>query len=755
MAAGWVRRAATWRIGMGAAIALGLGCSEGRRAAMKLDAVSKNVERYGFASVSVPFVAGPSNRFQFDLDKKASDYFDLAIKPQGAVRQLSSEALDVQVAVRANIEQSLATLAQFGRANDINAFRAAQQQSKMQKAMLESLVASNPDLKDNALVKSTLGLLDVAASQPEPTPDALPGFKPTSQPVETGPPFKKEDRLALAAVGGLSPGLNFPTGEFRISAREALIIACGDLVTQSLFKFFFDPESHKLRDYEFLFCPLTVSLQPGYETRTGYLADITVTVDLARPARTAGAAADAAGPNLEYLSSRFPYSSPPIQVAAVFPNLDAQVLDLLNSRRQLYSLAFQLAMVGFGTQANAFLDYARKFEEDARTASTLSVGTAYTAGGNSFGFRVEPRYFALRDVNGKQSDPGRRLENRSFPAMAIVLVHRAYLKGIYPYNDDERQVEMAGGADAQRAVADRQASVGAAARPKTKDPYDYLVFQCNTRWAPLERPGLCKPRRIGELQAWEQAVALDEAEQAVGQVSSAGRHERQVLALRARTLGQMLTDSQALVPVQSTGGAKSITVDSIRPAHGWVDQFTVVTVRGTGFANNIHRVTVGGIACRFEVPNDSLLLVLVPPWGMANKINLSDLTGVGPTGGPISLAPGARFTYESPPGERYSLVPQISTDGKLRTSLDAEIVVATRRDVTSSATGAEVNRVIGKISLDLETLPVTSAPSDPRNISVQRDDKGNIVGIKLGKEAPIADAVKVFDSLSATSRPAK
>ena len=60
------------------------------------------------------------------------------------------------------------------------------------------------------------------------------------------------------------------------------MIAGGDIVTQSLLRWFLNPVDNKQKNYELFFCPVVVSVQPGYETRGNYQADITVSVDLAR-----------------------------------------------------------------------------------------------------------------------------------------------------------------------------------------------------------------------------------------------------------------------------------------------------------------------------------------------------------------------------------------------------------------------------------------------------------------------------------------
>ncbi|MCH8146418.1 MAG: hypothetical protein IH987_00260, partial [Planctomycetes bacterium] len=396
------------------------GCSAARHAAIELDKVSRSVDRYGFASISTPFLAGPTDGFAFDLDKPASEYFDLAMNNvQGGVRNLDSMAMDVQTVVRINIEEALAAMAEVKKAKSLADLAIAKTEAGVQKSLLESLVATNPTLAANSVVPSLIGMLGVIEETPAPD---LPEFTPkTAGLPPAGPPLTTEQRPALRAVGReFTPPLAFPGQAFSLSAREAILIASGDVMTQSLLRWFVQPHGNKQRNYELFFCPMVVSVQPGYQTRDRYLADITVNVDMGRY--------DDNG-KLQLLSDSHSYkdSSPPIQVAGVFPVIDSQVLDLVNSRRQLFSTAFQLSILGFGQQADFFLDYARKLEQDAQTKTALTTASAYTAGDTAFGFRVEPKFVASKDPTRLVTEPGRILESKTFPAFAAILVDRRHL----------------------------------------------------------------------------------------------------------------------------------------------------------------------------------------------------------------------------------------------------------------------------------------------------------------------------------------
>ncbi|HUU85300.1 MAG TPA: IPT/TIG domain-containing protein [Phycisphaerae bacterium] len=624
------------------------GCSPARDAAVNLDKIALSIDQYGFASLSTPFLVGPNDGFGFDLNKDADFYFERAFQPQGVVRALSAEALDVQLAFRMNVEEAIATMAQYRQAKSLRAKEQARQRAAKQKALLESLMASYPEYRENALTKTVIGLLGVLAGEQPPADeeeppadegtagadevqpaagDEPPEGAPTTQPAKVGAPIAQGDRLALETVGTVfTPAQTLPDTKPQISAREAIITASGDVMTQQLLSWFINPARNKQGDYELFFCPLIVSVQPGSRTRGGYVADITVNVDLARQTPDGG---------LQFLSECFPYSSPPIQVAGVFPVIDSQVLDLVSSRRKLFATAFNLAMLGFGSQADAFVDYAKKIEHDAKTQSALTAASAYTVGSTAFGFRVEPKFFALKNPADLESKPGHRLESRTFPAMAIILVQRSYLRhkdyrqdGTWqaggdcppeaPGEQKYKYTRLYGDGSARQVIESQRSDCRADCpleQSGDQTAFDYLVFQTSTRWSPI---GWSLPwARFSEVCSWERARALDKAEALITRLTCKGyRRQAQQLASRATALRKLGLDSQALVRVWRADSrpAKTIRVEAVHPRRGWLDRPTVVTIRGCGFEGNVDGVAVGGLKCEFQVLNDRTVVAVVPPW---------------------------------------------------------------------------------------------------------------------------------------------
>ena len=713
---------AWWFAFCSAAILMSPGCSQTSLIAEKLDVVADSVDRYGFASISTPFLVGPNQGFEFGLHKSAAEYFDLALKPQGAVRNLSSAALDVQLAFRMNLEQAISAYAQLQQARSIADVRQAKIKATNQLAALNALMAAKPALADQSpeLVAGTKGLLTAISQQPEPDKEALPGFTPTATAPAAHPPISAADRIALNAVGPtFSPAWSLTEGAVNLSSNEAILLSQRDSVTQSLLNWFINPVRNKQADYELFFCPILVSVQPGTETRRGYMADITLTVDLAR----------AKGDSLEYLSDYFPHSSPPIQVSAVFPAVDSQILDLANSRRQLFTMAIQLALTGFGSEANAFIDYAKKLEQDAKTRTSLTVASSYTMGSTCFGFRVEPKFVASADPTRIETEPGEILESKTFPAMAIVLVHRSYL---HRKDDAAEKGPRVGGRDGekklrhQRVIGD-SGSYTAVSAERRGDPgvFDYLTFRTSVRWAPTK--GGPATWHFSEQDAWRRAEAMDEAERLLteetkelekAQQAAQHRSRIDVLSSRLLALRKLSLDSQALVRVWDTCTG-DVTVEKVLPAHGWWDQYTVLTLQGRGFTDNIDAVTVGGVNCYFADVNDSNLLVLVPPWGHTRKLAPGLAEGAGQSG-PVGPATKPA-DYPEKPDDVITAEIMLASSHQIDWHTDARVVFDRRlasKSESIATPGKEPAEAVG-------------------GLFFSRDGQGRITGVTTGADATV------------------
>lgn len=624
---------------LAAVVSVGPGC-HGYRAAVTLDSVARSVDRYGFANVSTPFLTGSNSVFDFDLNRSAADYYADALKPQGFVRASDSAAHVAHASLAVDIDAGLKALANMRAARSPAQMELAKKKAANASAGLKVAAKLDPALQENPLYTAIAGLLEAqsgaggeatdsagnagergadSTTEDGPSAEAPAGGESGDPPaaegaaeagappaaagpapapplaLPSGSPFSSENLIGLSSVGSFTPLLGNPEGTPTLSAREAILIAAGDKLTQGLLNWITNPLANKQPEYDLFYCPMVVSVQPGWDTRKGFLADVTVTVDLARP--KAGAAGKQGGPRqqavYEYLSDNSPGGNPPIQVVGAYPLVDGQVLDLISSKRRLYSMAFALAMRGFGSQGQFFNEFARKLERDSATRSSLTTATAYTLGANAFGFRVEPQYFALKDPAALSAEAGARLQSRSFPALAVVLVHRGYMVG-------RRHDENA--RDASEAAGDR---------------YDRLVFRSGVHWAPVQRDGMLDfvlgPERYSEVEGWRRAQALDRARELSNEVG--GQYARAHLDSRVRALRSAAIDTQAVIRVSAEDPEAPIVVDQVLPTHGWLDARTVLTIYGRNFAGHVRNISVGGRDCTFQPVSDSCILALVPPFG--------------------------------------------------------------------------------------------------------------------------------------------
>jgi hypothetical protein len=726
------------------------GCQEfhGYQAALKLDEVAQSVDRYGFASVSTPFLAAASDRFGFDLNKSAEEFFKMALAPEGGVRAVTLEATDAQFAFSLQIEQALASMAKLQAAQSLGELRIAKAQMSAANAALGALATTNPTLGGKPIVQTTQAMMAALLAQEEPKIDDLLPQAPASQPATpSGPPIPRDQRVALGAVGNFLPPLDFPEGKFEISAREALLIASGDSLTQALLGWFMTPSGNRQRDYELFLCPVVVSVQPGWETRRGYAADVSVQVDLAR--------LDGAG-KVEYLTPKFGFSAPPIQVAGVFPLLDAQVLSTASSKRRLVALAFQFALMGFGAQAQTALEYARSDAFDAAVATALPVGSAFTAGPTTFGFRVEPRFQALTGLQQEgqpKNRPGGELHARSFPALAAVLVHRSYLRstesadkgtpepgeagpsrGQFGEKTTSRRFSSNQQADAATGPIDAIARDAADRDDDDAARYDFLVFRTGVRWSRIGDGVL--PPRFSEVEAWRRARELDSAVEQIRKVESRGDGlERNQLASRFGALRQMALDSQALVRVYHTKPADAVTDVKCVPDFVCADRATELTITGKGFAGNVQSVTVGGLPCTVEVIGDTLIRAVAPP-----------VTGAFPSaGGGLTRRPGDE-TWLLTMDEMIK-----SADADQQPALKGrlmEIYADLSRPPTVKLHLGATKPVSGSTDLSVKQDCVSkpASPAEPEDlIKLRRNPAGQITGVWIDKGvAAEAELVKLI-----------
>jgi len=639
-----------------------------------LDRVAIDIEKYGTVSISAPLLVPveKARDFDFNLDKSADFYFS-APRVEGAVRLVREQAIDVQFAMKLQIEQMLSTLKQLKASNSAaknDSLKKKLTEQLLSMAALQqaatgaagaALVTQNPLLGVgmDAFIKSfagsgngelgeiLAGLLGLGGE-----PEQPPGTGPAEVPDQAAPPQTMEEVIADAGPqpDAPEPGSTTPPGgdgeqepEFKsllplarpakdvlsspkfsapldrydgpvsISPRQALMLAANDKMTQDLFKWFARPYGFGDNKKAYL-CMMTVSCHPGYWTKKNFIADVTVTMEYAKqesPSATPQKKKFAAGggggglppgsdgnplqPSSEEESARPPkyakfsdsFARP--LVAAVYPMFDAQVLDLRESLREQIAAATSLAVLGFGGQAELLADFVDRFERDAQTQTAFTVGSAYSAGGYNFGFRIEPRFVAIDKPTVKRGGPGDRLESIQFPAMVLLFVDKPD-------------------------ISDRDDIGGT-----NPNGYDHIVFHTEWRWLPRDWWTALFWRQT-ERKMLKRAHRLDEQRRKMNRACAligpsrkwAREHELEYMTLKRRR--SMLAATGLGSTIVSRLPAFGTQTPTTRPAvdyKGWDNAVSTFIVSGSDFSEKtVFGATVGNMSCAIKVLSSEAVLVV-------------------------------------------------------------------------------------------------------------------------------------------------
>lgn len=476
-----------------------------------------------------------------------------------------------------------------------------------------------------------------------------------------GPPPFAQPRVNSAAA--VLPSATFSTpypnlGSFTISPRQAIALAANDKMSQDLFKFLARPKNFGDNKKAY-FCIFTVSCQPGRTTQQNFVADVMVTTEYARkdlkPAQPspkpraldtrevellnggAGATPPSAGWKVNYASGRPSALASPVQgatadsfsrpaVAAVYPMVDSQVLDLAFSLRQQMAIATSLALRGFGAQAEQIADTVKRIEQDARTRSAFTVGSAYSAGGYNFGFRIEPRYMALKNPEKADDGPGSLLESIEFPAMVVLFCEKSELAK----------------------------SVGGT-QPEGQG-YNNVVFHIESRWIP-RTAWTALWKRQSEVDVVRLARSLDETR--MGLANAKYREDRRGLEsstlLRRRwMLAAASLGASVEMELPTTAERAKVVVGASRTFDAWVNAPSAFAVQGSGFKNAKIEATIGGRRGEVIVVSNTSLLVVIDALRPGTA---SGTTSAAPIELPLRLATPdgvqdagtVKFTHQSAP----------------------------------------------------------------------------------------------------------
>ena len=389
-----------------------------------------------------------------------------------------------------------------------------------------------------------------------------------------------------------------------------------------------------------------ISCNPGWRTRTDYMADVRISVELTKKSD------EDSDPRRSIMVDE---DLGTVRVAAVLPLLESQNVDMRVSLRDqvalLNSLSAALQNSGALAESSTVSQIAKRFQQDSASRTALPSINGYAAA-EGFGYQFRPVYQAIDDLTDPRSQGEYVLNPVSFPVLALVVVED--------------------GKDAT-----------------------HLSLSADTRWYRLERPDLLSmlghwvswpfnkilqaesetptrsrlKHRIKNLERLDEAylalrAAADAEQKRVsnyrnhkGRDASAKGNENTHVepAYRSYALAE-LHDKLAnlyeayvrrpqFVKIAKKDSAK-FTATKVHPTAGWVDQETALVIHGSGFGSSakpkVKSVTVGGRACRVSVLGDGSLVAILPALD-TNLTKVSDQEVVIATGkeiaklGPIDL----------------------------------------------------------------------------------------------------------------------
>lgn len=113
-----------------------------------------------------------------------------------------------------------------------------------------------------------------------------------------------------------------------------------------------------------------------------------------------------------------------VVVSAVSPMTDVQNLDLASSQRSMTAFALSLSAAlrnaGSKNQAKIFMEWAKSFQKDVRTASPDAAVNAFAHPNGVFGFQIGPRLKALEDPGDNKDRPANTLGRQTFPVLLLI-----------------------------------------------------------------------------------------------------------------------------------------------------------------------------------------------------------------------------------------------------------------------------------------------------------------------------------------------
>ncbi len=258
-----------------------------------IDEVAIGVEEFGFVTVSAPLLSEApgeedANEFAFDLKRNTSEYFSEA-KSEVRGGGITSDKKSLSVAVQGSLQVSEVAAAKFE--SELGAYSDAQTRREQitrirDRAARErysaAVRAANNEPDE---VKAEKARIDAKEKLAEDLEASLPS-EPVNYPTASSGDLPVANAATKPESQTLAEALQVVTGERganqqrSLSNRTAIITSAGDKAVEAMFRVLGNPGSSRGTTRQTAFFGVAmVSVVPGRITRTGYVGQVTVSVD--------------------------------------------------------------------------------------------------------------------------------------------------------------------------------------------------------------------------------------------------------------------------------------------------------------------------------------------------------------------------------------------------------------------------------------------------------------------------------------------
>lgn len=444
-----------------------------------LDNAQDNVDEWGTITVSSPiFNYARSNEFLFGLSNGAPFYFnDAKTNTQGQAALFTQASANLAQGISAQVDPTQTAAYMNATRNFLQQQSAYQLQ---QESMRQAANAQLQGLLQQAATNTNTGAANLARSSafsnysqlvygtngPPVFPTAsafnsnLPNLPTNLLPSTNSTPLLT-NRDFLGLLSSLPGGLS-------IEDRSAIITAAGDNAIEAFFRALGNSSLYSnFINSELYFGLTTVSVNPGWRTKTDWAGEVSVSADfdfqvarretilrvLNNPLWPANVRARVAA---DY---GYPYNDPEqmramgvvrareiaaaipatnineaatillgsrhktAQMMVISPLIESQTFDMAESEREQIQLSLYLAVAlnyaGASGAAQAFHQFAKSRQQDFATRTPIAMVNAFSGEDGSYGFQIGPRFQALT-LGKKLKGPQNVLERQSFPALVLM-----------------------------------------------------------------------------------------------------------------------------------------------------------------------------------------------------------------------------------------------------------------------------------------------------------------------------------------------